>query len=274
MSRFLPSRLPLYVAWYDEISWPDVPPRSKGHKKRAIRRRTGSVSVRCPETSSQYLEKPSRLTAVPVNIDPCVLASGHETVFEGSQIQGALGRRCRYTQGAGRQDLLGVDAHHKTLAKEERETGDVQPKAIPGRPSRKGTLLKGWLPKHLRGQRRSHPGRAQRGFRGALRAEGLHLHRGEGHLRVARWRLAAQKKSQIASERDEEVRGLWRWLASRFDARRLVFVDEIRLSHLHDAPESESPEREEGLRQGPREPRQEHHPHRRHHPPREPWAPP
>jgi transposase len=34
------------------------------------------------------------------------------------------------------------------------------------------------------------------------------------------------KKSQIASERDEQARGLWRWLASRFDARRLVFVDE------------------------------------------------
>jgi transposase len=38
--------------------------------------------------------------------------------------------------------------------------------------------------------------------------------------------LAAQKKSPVATERDEEVRGLWRWLASRFDARRLVFVDE------------------------------------------------
>jgi transposase len=38
--------------------------------------------------------------------------------------------------------------------------------------------------------------------------------------------MADQKKSQIAQERDEEVRGLWRWLASRFDARRLVFVDE------------------------------------------------
>jgi transposase len=38
--------------------------------------------------------------------------------------------------------------------------------------------------------------------------------------------MAAQKKSLIASERDEEARGLWRWLASRFDARRLVFVDE------------------------------------------------
>jgi transposase len=38
--------------------------------------------------------------------------------------------------------------------------------------------------------------------------------------------LAAQKKSPLASEREEEARGLWRWLASRFDARRLVFVDE------------------------------------------------
>jgi hypothetical protein len=38
--------------------------------------------------------------------------------------------------------------------------------------------------------------------------------------------LAAQKKSRIVSERDEEIRGLWRWLASRFDARRIVFIDE------------------------------------------------
>jgi len=38
--------------------------------------------------------------------------------------------------------------------------------------------------------------------------------------------MVTQKKSQIASERDEQARGLWRWLASRFDSRRLVFVDE------------------------------------------------
>ena len=38
--------------------------------------------------------------------------------------------------------------------------------------------------------------------------------------------MADQKKSQLASERDEQKRGLWLWLASRFDARRLVFVDE------------------------------------------------
>jgi transposase len=38
--------------------------------------------------------------------------------------------------------------------------------------------------------------------------------------------MADQKKSKIASERVEEMRGLWRWLASYFDARRLVFVNE------------------------------------------------
>ena len=40
----------------------------------------------------------------------------------------------------------------------------------------------------------------------------------------------------------------------------------VGLQHLHDAPEGEGSEREEGLRQGPEQPRQEHHPHRRDHP--------
>jgi len=38
--------------------------------------------------------------------------------------------------------------------------------------------------------------------------------------------VACQKKSPVAQERDEQKRGLWKWLASRFDAKRLVFVDE------------------------------------------------
>jgi transposase len=38
--------------------------------------------------------------------------------------------------------------------------------------------------------------------------------------------VAAQKKSKVASERDEGARGLWRWFLARFDVRRLVFVDE------------------------------------------------
>jgi transposase len=37
----------------------------------------------------------------------------------------------------------------KRWLKRRRETGDVEPKAIPGRPSRKREMLEEWLPKHL-----------------------------------------------------------------------------------------------------------------------------
>ncbi len=37
----------------------------------------------------------------------------------------------------------------KRWLKRRRETGDVEPKLIPGRPSRKGAILQSWLPKHL-----------------------------------------------------------------------------------------------------------------------------
>ncbi len=37
----------------------------------------------------------------------------------------------------------------KRWLKRRRETGDVEPKAIPGRPSTKGVMLREWLPKHL-----------------------------------------------------------------------------------------------------------------------------
>jgi transposase len=37
----------------------------------------------------------------------------------------------------------------KRWLKRRRETGDVQPRVIPGRPSRKGAMLERWLPKQL-----------------------------------------------------------------------------------------------------------------------------
>src|SRR3982750_4191235 len=37
----------------------------------------------------------------------------------------------------------------KRWLKRRRETGDVEPEPIPGRPSRKGAMLQSWLPKHL-----------------------------------------------------------------------------------------------------------------------------
>jgi transposase len=37
----------------------------------------------------------------------------------------------------------------KRWLKRRRETGDVEPEAIPGRPARKGPMLNEWLPEHL-----------------------------------------------------------------------------------------------------------------------------
>jgi transposase len=37
----------------------------------------------------------------------------------------------------------------KRWLKRRRETGDVQPRVIPGRPSRKGAMLEQWLPEQL-----------------------------------------------------------------------------------------------------------------------------
>ena len=37
----------------------------------------------------------------------------------------------------------------KRWLKRRKETGDVEPEPIPGRPSRKGAMLREWLPKHL-----------------------------------------------------------------------------------------------------------------------------
>src|SRR5918995_892818 len=139
----------------------------------------------------------------------CVLASGHETVFEGSKTQGALGRRCRQTQGGGREDLLGVDAYHKALVKRRRECGDVEPEAIPGRPSRKGAMLRGWLPKHLKANDdltlEEHRQAFEEHF--GQRVSTSTIGRAIAGLPDGGWPL---KKSQIASEREEEARGLWR----------------------------------------------------------------
>ena len=37
----------------------------------------------------------------------------------------------------------------KRWLKRRKEIGDVEPEPIPGRPSRKGAMLREWLPKHL-----------------------------------------------------------------------------------------------------------------------------
>ena len=64
--------------------------------------------------------------------------------------------------------------------------------------------------------------------------------------------MAAQKKSQVAQERDEEARALWRWLVSHFDVRRLVFVDESGTHISMDRLRSRAPRGERAYGQVPK----------------------
>jgi transposase len=64
--------------------------------------------------------------------------------------------------------------------------------------------------------------------------------------------VAAQKKSSVAQERDEGLRALWRWLVSRFDVRRLVFVDESGFHTSMDRLRSRAPKGERAYGKVPR----------------------
>ncbi len=64
--------------------------------------------------------------------------------------------------------------------------------------------------------------------------------------------MATQKKSKVASEREEGLRSLWRWLVSRFDVRRLVFVDESGMHTSMDRLRSRAPKGERAYGKAPR----------------------
>ena len=64
--------------------------------------------------------------------------------------------------------------------------------------------------------------------------------------------MAAEKKSKVAQERDEGTRALWRWLVSRFDVRRLVFVDESGMHTSMDRLRSRAPKGERAYGKVPR----------------------
>jgi transposase len=64
--------------------------------------------------------------------------------------------------------------------------------------------------------------------------------------------VATQKKSKVAQERDEGARALWRWVVSRFDVRRLVFVDESGTHTSMDRLRSRAPRGERAYGKVPR----------------------
>jgi hypothetical protein len=164
------------------------------------------------------------LTAACMMLDPR-RDSLHESVFEGSQSEGAGGGRSWDAKGGGRGDLRDLPALDQTLAKEAKRNGRGRRQSPARSPGRQRDDARRVVARSSSEQSRSEPRGTLRGFRAGLRSEGIGGHHEPSHLAPS-GRLAAQKKSPLASERDEQARGLWRWLASRFDAGRLVFVEE------------------------------------------------
>jgi len=116
---------------------------------------------------------------------------------------------------------VSVPSIKRWLKRRRPETGDVEPKPIPGRTPIKGAALKEWLPEHLKRNPDLTLEEQWRSVRGGDQHERLRRD-DEPRRRAAAGRVAAQKKSPLAQEeRDEEKRDLWRWLVSRFDVRRL-----------------------------------------------------
>jgi transposase len=111
----------------------------------------------------------------------------------------------------------------KRYLKLRRETGDVKPKAIPGRTAKKGVALQAGLLSQLE----THPD--------ATLAEHCQIWEITQSVQVSsatmsraiqRLNWTRKKKTLRASEQKEEERAAWREQAQTLDASKLVFIDE------------------------------------------------
>jgi transposase len=130
-------------------------------------------------------------------------------------------------QGKSRAEIIKIfDVSRATIKrylKLRRETGDVKPKAIPGRPAKKGnSLLAGLQP-----QLDAYPD--------ATLAEhcqiwettqGGHVSSATMDRAIQRLNWTRKKKTLQASEQKEEEHAAWREQAQTLDAEKLVFIDE------------------------------------------------
>lgn len=103
------------------------------------------------------------------------------------------------------------------------ETGDIKPKAIPGRPAKKGTALLVGLQQQLNA------------YPDATLAEhcqiwettqGVQVSSATMSRAIQRLNWSRKKKTLRASEQKEEERAAWREQAQQLPAGKLVFVDE------------------------------------------------
>lgn len=111
----------------------------------------------------------------------------------------------------------------KRYLKLRRETSEVRPKAIPGRPSKKGAALQAGLVPQLE----AHPDATLAEHRQIWETtQGMQASSATMSRAIQGLDWTRKKKTVRASEQKEEERAAWREPAQTLDARNLVFLDE------------------------------------------------
>jgi transposase len=109
----------------------------------------------------------------------------------------------------------------KRYLKLRRETGDVKPKAIPGRPAKKGAALRAGLQSQLD----VYPDATLREHCQIWEAsQGVQVSTASMSRAIQHLNWTRKKKTLRASEQKEEDRAAWREQAQTLDAGKLVFV--------------------------------------------------
>jgi transposase len=130
-------------------------------------------------------------------------------------------------QGKSRAEIIKTfDVSRATIKrylKLRRETGDVKPKAIPGRPARKGaTLFAG-----LKSQLDAYPDATlAEHCQFWESSQGVKVSTASMSRAIQRLDWTRKKKTLRASEQKEAERAAWREQAQTLDASKLVFLDE------------------------------------------------
>ncbi|MDP9488300.1 MAG: helix-turn-helix domain-containing protein, partial [Actinomycetota bacterium] len=151
----------------------------------------------------------------------------------------------------------------KRWLKRRRETGDVQPKPIPGRPSTKGAMLQRWLPEQLE----ANNDLTLEEHRDAFEEEsGVVVSTSTVGRAIARLPGGWPIKKVESSPRTRRG-GAGPLALAGFPLRRekAGVRGQERVSHFHDALEGEGSQRGAGIRQGPEKSGQEPDAHRRDH---------
>jgi transposase len=130
-------------------------------------------------------------------------------------------------QGQPRAEIIKTFAVSRSTIKHSlklrRETGNVKPKAIPGRPSKKGAALHtGLLP-----QLAAHPDATLVEYCQLWEAmHGIQVSSATMSRAIRRLNWTRKKKTLRASEQSEADRVAWREQAKTLDESLLVFIDE------------------------------------------------